>query len=62
MHEAILYNFRADINADGYISISELEDWIILKVKEHFEEAASENENTFKALDTDNDGAVFLII
>ena len=45
-----------DTDHDKHISQVELEDWIIKKVKEHFSEAAEENEQVFKALDTDSDG------
>jgi Ca2+-binding EF-hand superfamily protein len=45
-----------DVDKDGLISLSELEDWIIQKVEEHFDETLEENEQVFKALDPDKDG------
>ena len=62
---ALIWSFapgRIDVNADNFISTGELEDWIIAKVQEHFDEAIEENENVFKALDTDNDGTIFFLL
>ncbi|XP_064642938.1 45 kDa calcium-binding protein-like [Lineus longissimus] len=49
---------RVDVDKDGLISLSELEDWIIQKVQEHFDESLEENAHVFKALDPDNDGFI----
>ena len=48
--------FRVDVNRDHYIEQLELENWIVLKVNEHFDEAAAENDKVFQMIDTDNDG------
>ncbi len=54
-----LSSCRVDANGDSFISQNELEEWIIRKVQEHFEEAAEENEDIFKRMDPDNNGGVF---
>ena len=48
--------FRVDVNRDNFIEQLELENWIVLKVNEHFDEAAAENDKVFQMIDTDNDG------
>lgn len=48
-----------DHNKNKYITVDELEEWIIDKVREHFQEAADDNKRVFEALDTDNDGKAF---
>ena len=47
---------RVDKNGDHFITLAELEEWIIDKVQEHFDEANEETERIFKHLDTDNRG------
>ncbi len=51
---------RVDVNKDSFISLPELEEWIIQKVQEHFDEAHEENEKIFRALDMDSNGNTFL--
>ena len=48
--------FRVDVNRDHFIEQLELENWIVLKVNEHFDEAAAENDKVFQMIDIDNDG------
>ncbi|CAH1803211.1 unnamed protein product, partial [Owenia fusiformis] len=50
--------YRVDTDKDAHISYTEMETWIQSKVKEHFDEAAEENNRIFKALDTNKDGFV----
>ncbi len=47
-----------DTDKDEFISLKELEDWIMLKVEEHFNEANRETKEVFKHLDTDKDGTL----
>lgn len=49
---------KVDTGNDGFISEDELEKWIELRIKEHFQEAAEENEVVFRQLDTDTDGLI----
>lgn len=49
---------KMDTDKDHEISQTELEDWIVQKVEEHFDEAGEENERIFSHLDTDQDGYV----
>ena len=49
-----------DTDKDHEISQTELEDWIVQKVEEHFDEAGEENERIFSHLDTDQDGVWFM--
>lgn len=47
---------RVDQNSDKLLSVQELENWIVDRVQEHFNEALTENEKIFKHLDPDADG------
>lgn len=49
---------KVDVDSDGLIKDQELEDWIVVKIQEHFDEAVRENENIFLTLDPDKDGYV----
>ena len=49
---------RVDADADGLIKHRELEDWIVVKIQEHYDEATEENERIFESLDPDKDGFV----
>ena len=49
---------RVDTDKDKFISQTELEDWIVQKVQEHFDEAGEENERIFTHLDSDQDGKI----
>ena len=50
---------RIDTNDNGYVSVDELRNWIISKVKEHIQGALRENIFLFTAIDTDpRNGAV----
>ena len=44
------------MDKDSFISLPELEEWIMQKVQEHFDEAREENEKIFHALDMDKNG------
>ena len=44
------------MNKNDFITVDELEDWIVLKTNEHFEEARKENQDIFESLDDDNNG------
>lgn len=52
----LLHFLRVDKDHDGHINQAELEEWILLKVQEHFDEANDETERIFKHLDSDTDG------
>ena len=56
---ARLFCFRVDVNRDLFIEQTELENWIVLKVNEHFDEAAAENDKVFQMIDTDGDGVYY---
>lgn len=45
-----------DVNKDRSVSAKELQEWIMEKTKEHFQEAMKENKNSFRAVDPDGDG------
>lgn len=47
---------RVDVNKDRSVSSKELQEWIMEKTKEHFQEAMKENKNSFHAVDPDGDG------
>ncbi|KAH8039999.1 hypothetical protein HPB51_009255 [Rhipicephalus microplus] len=47
-----------DINNDGRLTTSELENWIAAKVKEHYTQAVRDNFWIFSALDKNHDGRV----
>jgi len=50
---------KIDTNDNGYVSVDELRNWIISKVKEHIQGALRENIFLFTAIDTDpRNGAV----
>jgi hypothetical protein len=49
---------RVDADGDGLIKERELEDWIVVKIQEHYDEATEENERIFESLDPDKDGFV----
>ncbi|KAI0222045.1 45 kDa calcium-binding protein [Lamellibrachia satsuma] len=49
---------KVDVNRDLFIEQTELENWIVLKVNEHFDEAAAENDKVFQMIDTDGDGGI----
>ncbi|XP_037512594.1 45 kDa calcium-binding protein [Rhipicephalus sanguineus] len=49
---------KVDINNDGHLTISELENWIAAKVKEHYTQAVRDNFWIFSALDKNHDGRV----
>lgn len=49
---------RVDGDSDGLIKEAELEDWIVVKIQEHYDEAKEENERIFESLDPDKDGSV----
>jgi len=40
------------------VDVGELTDWVLLKTKEHFEEARHDNEGRFKKLDIDHNGVL----
>ena len=44
------------MNADKFLSIDEMANWIVKKIDEHFKEAKVENKKIFQALDSDSDG------
>ena len=44
---------RLDTNSDGTVSVDELRNWIISKVKEHLQGAVRENIFLFTSIDTD---------
>ena len=44
------------MNRNNEIEQAELENWIVLKINEHFDEAAAENDKIFQMIDTDGDG------
>ena len=52
---------RADSNGNGFLSVDELEEWIVAKTKEHFEEARLQNSDVFRALDVNHDSALLLL-
>ena len=52
----LLFIDRVDHNGNNFITVDELEDWIIQKVQEHFQEASEENKHVFNSVDTNNDG------
>ena len=47
---------RVDTDNDNLISQSELEEWIVMKVQEHFDEAKEETDRIFSHLDANKDG------
>lgn len=49
---------KVDINHDRHVTISELENWIAAKVKEHYTQAVRDNFWIFSALDKNHDGLV----
>ncbi|XP_013883617.1 45 kDa calcium-binding protein [Austrofundulus limnaeus] len=49
---------KVDVNRDNSVSSKELQEWIMEKTKEHFQEAMKENKNSFSAVDPDGDGYV----
>uniref|UniRef100_A0A1A8UTK6 45 kDa calcium-binding protein n=1 Tax=Nothobranchius furzeri TaxID=105023 RepID=A0A1A8UTK6_NOTFU len=49
---------KVDVNKDRSVSAKEMQQWIMEKTKEHFEEAMMENKNSFHAVDPDGDGFV----
>ncbi|XP_062622272.1 45 kDa calcium-binding protein-like [Saccostrea cucullata] len=49
---------KIDVDADGYLSDSELEQWILDRINAHMDEAVEENDAVFKHLDPDGDGFV----
>jgi len=49
---------RVDADSDGLLGERELEDWIKVKIQEHYDEATEENERIFESLDPDKDGFV----
>lgn len=49
---------RVDGDGDGLIKERELEDWIVVKIQEHYDEAAEESTKLFESLDPDKDGYV----
>lgn len=48
-----MVSYRLDTNGDSYVSIDELRNWIISKVKEHLQGALRENIFLFTAIDTE---------
>ena len=52
------YCCRVDRSGNNFITVDELEDWIIEKTNEHFEEAANENKAIFMSLDSDSNGTL----
>lgn len=52
MHKQLTIFIRLDTNSDSYVSIDELRNWIISKVKEHLQGALRENVFLFTAIDT----------
>ncbi|KAK3105428.1 hypothetical protein FSP39_025085 [Pinctada imbricata] len=50
--------YKVDTDADGELSVDELESWIMDKINSHLDEALEENDHIFKHLDPDGDGAV----
>ena len=55
-------HFRVDADKDSFVTLPELEEWIIQKVQEHFQEAHQENEKIFHTLDMDKNGKSLRII
>ncbi|RVE71045.1 hypothetical protein OJAV_G00070010 [Oryzias javanicus] len=49
---------KVDANKDRSVSAKEMQHWIMEKTKEHFQEAQTENKNSFRAVDPDGDGRV----
>ena len=47
---------RVDTDADGLMSLPEMEHWIQVKIRQHFAEALEENTHIFKHMDPDGDG------
>lgn len=50
--------FKVDTDADGHMSVAEMETWIQDKIQQHFIEAEKENARIFEHMDPDNDGLV----
>lgn len=44
--------FRLDTNSDSYVSVDELKNWILSKVKEHIQGALRENIFLFTSIDS----------
>lgn len=52
----VLNSQRVDFNKDRSVSAKEMQQWIMEKTEEHFQEANHENKNSFHAVDPDGDG------
>ncbi|XP_069097193.1 45 kDa calcium-binding protein isoform X1 [Pleurodeles waltl] len=49
---------KVDVNRDRKISAKEMQQWIMQKTEEHFQEAVEENKIHFRSVDPDGDGHV----
>lgn len=49
---------KVDTDADGKMSLAEMEHWIQDKIRQHFDEALEENTHIFKHMDPDGDGLI----
>lgn len=49
---------KVDVNRDRKISAKEMQQWIMQKTEEHFQEAMEENKVHFRSVDPDGDGHV----
>jgi len=49
---------RVDADSDGRIEPKELEDWIVVKIQEHYDEAVKANNDIFDSLDPDRNGFI----
>lgn len=49
---------RIDTDQDEKLCAPELEDWILQKTNEHFDQALQENDHIFKHMDPDGDGGL----
>ncbi|XP_035697091.1 45 kDa calcium-binding protein-like [Branchiostoma floridae] len=47
---------RIDVDTDGLLTQQELQDWILRKTQEHFQEAEQENSKHFQEVDQNKDG------
>lgn len=57
--DCICFCYRIDSNSNGFVSVDELRNWIIFKVKEHLQSALRENIFLFTSIDAEvKDGRV----